>query len=104
MILLVYDSWSTGDKAQDSLLLNLNSTTGGHNGTSKVTGGNYCLTEVTAYKALLLPKLSVYAAFILNAIKARLVLLRYMFLLPMKIKEKFVLSIEVSVALSNFNC
>ncbi|GJV80985.1 hypothetical protein Tco_1516855 [Tanacetum coccineum] len=33
-----------------------------------------------------------------KAIKERLMLLRYMFLLPMKIKEKLVLSIEVSVA------
>ncbi|GJU60335.1 hypothetical protein Tco_1238101 [Tanacetum coccineum] len=33
-----------------------------------------------------------------KAIKKRLMLLRYMFLLPMKIKEKFVLSIEVSAA------
>ncbi|GJW91065.1 hypothetical protein Tco_0168618 [Tanacetum coccineum] len=39
-----------------STCFDLNSITGEQDGTSKVTGSNSCLTKITAYKALVLPK------------------------------------------------
>ncbi|GKA22665.1 hypothetical protein Tco_0708627 [Tanacetum coccineum] len=64
--------WSTEviSHTRGSTCFDSNSITGEQDGTSKVIGSNSCLTEITAYKALVLPKMRSKQSRVINDLKS----------------------------------